>query len=267
MFFLQHSNYIACCCKMIAKTLHVCPLRLNGSPQLLMISLLIFSSITFLLSWIASDDSLLINLHPELQIANEFDPDSDAIKSAASSIHSARAALMQENPMHSAVCRDAIIDREGINISQLLSTHLPKIYNASDDPSVDQLIDFLMNRSIPQFWGREQLNALQHDIVWWNGARVIVTDDPYWYYELEIGGDFTESHQNSQRRIVGLKGNNDHKERLIHDLGQIHYLKNINLQSPNYNLSRPIQINGYNNTFRENNAMSQVAYCMYSNLH
>ena len=58
-------------------------------------------------------------------------------------------------------CRNAILDKENIDIHHELKTHLPKIYNIEPShPFITRMIAFLLNRTIPQFWGREQPNAL-----------------------------------------------------------------------------------------------------------
>lgn len=170
--------------------------------------------------------------------------------------------------MHSSQCRNALLDRHDLDIIDLLSSHLPSIYEDSDDAqSLEERIDFLQNRDLPQFWGREQLNALQHDVEWWSAYRVHAAYDPFWYFELEVEGNVTLDHLRAQRVEVKQRGNKLDRERRdrqqFHFMNRSHDVGGYGYQSATYNVTKPIKVDGYNNTFKEHSKMNQVTYCRY----
>eukprot|EP01083_Nonionella_stella_P315323 1138702_1 len=103
------------------------------------------------------------------------------------SIEETASNLIIGNPLKLPECRNAILHKENIDIIDLLTTRLPIIYKMNaTDPSIQNMIQFLLgahrNRRIPQFWGREQLNALKHNVEWFSGARIHVSYDPFWHF-------------------------------------------------------------------------------------
>ena len=178
------------------------------------------------------------------------------------SSHTPRSPLIVGNPMQTSQCRNAILDAEHIDIHSLLKTHLPKIYNLpSNDPRIARMIDFLEKRRIPQLWGREQLNALQHDVEWWSGARVHVSFDPFWYFELEKTPPFSQKHLQTQLDTVKRLGDSKQRERASLDPEQLHFLKTQNASTrPTRYSANVIHLAGYNNTHAAHASLPQVAY-------
>ena len=175
--------------------------------------------------------------------------------------------LIIGNPMHSPKCRNALIHRDSIDIRQLLATKLPLIYNITIDDRLhpnflNQSIDFLLNRTIPQFWGREQLVALQHDIEWWNGARVHVSVDPFWYFELQRGNGYVQRHANYQKRAIENRRSKPQKERQA-TWEQFHFHKHFkpNLPTPRYDTTKPIRTDSeFNESLKSHSTMPEVVY-------
>jgi len=171
--------------------------------------------------------------------------------------------------MHSDQCRNALLDHHQLDIHNLLWFHLPAIFEDDDTESIRKRIEFLLHRELPQFWGREQLNALQHDIEWKTQSRVHVAYDPYWYFQLEIDDKDSDDEKSvsplkAQKYMVKNRGNGQEKERSIKDL--FHFLNDSDFehhqhdQSARYNLSSPMEVDGYTNSYREHLAMHQVSY-------
>ena len=113
--------------------------------------------------------------------------------------------LIRGNPMSLIQCWNAIIDKENIDILSELKEHLPKIYPGQN---ISQIIDFLLHRQLPQFWGREQLNSIKNDVVWWSGARIQASFDPFWFKRVK-----SEKLIRTQRKAINQSSKRLEKER------------------------------------------------------
>ena len=112
----------------------------------------------------------------ELSI-NQRDIDNEE-KPSLQSILFPHSDLINGNPMRYKQCRNAIVDHENIDIIKELKIHLPKVYKTKSAKKIKEIMQFLLDRSVPQLFGREQLNALFHDKPWWTGAAIHVSYDP-----------------------------------------------------------------------------------------
>ena len=173
--------------------------------------------------------------------------------------------LIIGNPLKAPHCRNALLNKENIDIIDELITHLPKIYNTKpSDPIIAKMIKFLTNRTIPQFWGREQLNALKHDKEWWSGARAMISFDPYWYFHvtLDHGKGYYRQQLAQQLKKVEAVGDGPGKERSPFPMETINFRQEQSgiVHIAEYNRSEPIRFEGLNNSYKSHMAMQQIAY-------
>ena len=207
----------------------------------------------------------------------QFIPDIDRASTSSSftSYDKSTDHLIVGNPLNNPTCRNALIDKENINIEQELYTHLPRIYNLQpSDPMIPKMVEFLLNRTIPrpQFWGREQLNTLLHDRTFWSGARALVSFDPFWHFPVQLNSKYTQTQKDFQwKRVSKGAGNRGTSERPPFPMEQVHFIDNkgdTNTYPAHYIMDKPFDLGNLtnrwgqqvNNSYYEQMRYPQVAY-------